>query len=254
MPAPPYQEIKPSPQPEWYVDGKDRLQCRAVRYMKCTWANRRALMEWLMTQAGGSYPHDDGTPYALARRIKSIPRGRTQGIPTLISHDECIVEVRYDTYGPQWVNSQYVEETLGRRAFRVYPPGNMYWDEGPPDGIKVTSDEARRGIPVIGSTHKLKIGRATTTPSDAMAYIGMCNTGIKETFTLGYSFPPQTVLYVPPFVGSHSDYSLGTRYTVVYEHIINPHGWNKYWRTSTGAWEYLYNADGEIYVQYPATW
>jgi len=254
MPAPAHQEIKPSPQPEWYIDGKGRMQCRATRYVKCAWAVRRNLFEWFYSQAGCQYPHDDGTPYALVRRVKQMPRGRTQGLPTLITHSEVILEVRYDSYGPQWVNGLYMDETLGAQTFRIYPPYNLYWGGGITDGVRVTEAEARFGVPIIGAVHTVEIGRAVTLPSDALVYIGTCNKAIKETYTLGYSFPPQTVLYVPPTVSSHSDYTLGTRYAITYRHLVNPFGWNVFWRTATASWETLYQSNGSTYIQYPPTW
>ena len=139
MAAPAYTEVAPSPQPEWYEDQKGTVQFRAKRFLKCAWTDSRALIDWLYSEAGASYPHADGVVNAFVRGIKPIARGRTGGTSSLISHSEAIFEVRYDTAGPKWVNGSYIQESLHPARFTVSPPGKLWWE----DGVRLTEEEVR---------------------------------------------------------------------------------------------------------------
>lgn len=259
MAAPSYTEIThegrygESPQPEWYLDAKLRWQFRAVRILECAWTDRAALIADLMTQAGGSYPHADGTEYAYARSIKPLGFGQTGGTATLISYDKAAVEVFYSTEGPRWINGTYIDESMAPQQFWVHPPGGkLYWSN---DDL-LTDEERTTPIPFLGWEWNLTLGRLLTLPTTSQSYFGTCNNAAKSCYYLGLQFATQTVLYGPPTISSHSEMGGGTRYTAHYSHAIRPHGWNKFWHSKTAAWEYLYLAKNatNIYYAYPVLW
>jgi hypothetical protein len=252
MSAPTYTEVSPSPQGEWYEDNKGRIQFRAQRILECAWTDVAALIVYLYSAVGASYPHPDGTTNSIVRRAKPRGRGKTGGTQTLISYSRALVDVYYDTVGPRWVNGVYLDEKLVPYRVHQKPQGGLalVWSDDTPLGII-----DRRGIEFGSVAHQLVYGRMSSAPADALTYIGCCNAGTKSTFTLEVSdFAAQTVRYSVPSVEARTDYSAGTKYTVTYVHPINPNGWNRFWRGGTAAFEYLKKPDGTTYIQYPATW
>jgi len=247
---PPYTEVDPSPQPEYYENSKGQLHFRATRILSCAWSNVQALCEYLYSPEGAAYPCSIGSSNAIVRRVKPLRRGRIGGTETLSSYTDALVEVYYDTDGPRWVSGFYVDEKVAPHQFYIRTPGGLFWS-----GHTAVSDaEAGFTMPVMGAAHILEVKRATSIPSDAFAYVGCCNGGAKSCILLPYSFPSQTVLYNPPHVGADFSYSYGTRYEYTYIHEISPFGWNKFFRPSRGRWENLYNDNGDTYVQYPPSW
>jgi hypothetical protein len=247
MPAPAYTEDMPSPRGEWYTNAKGIVNFRAKRILRCTWGDRAALIAWLGTEAGCTYPHADGTALSLVRGIQSEGFAKGIGSGNLMSYSHATLTVSYDTAGPQWVNGVSMEEWMQPHQFEVWTP-KLWWA----DGKKNTENYCKT---VAGWKHVTSVSKALTVPSNAGAYIGMCNQNTKSTLTLGYSFAAQTLLYNPPSVSSHTD-SGGTRYSYQFEHIYHPGTWNKFWRQDTNAYETMYTtaAGNTPYVCYPATW
>jgi hypothetical protein len=248
---PSYHEIDPSPiNGEWYEhpDGRHGLQFRAERLLVCAWTDRASMISWLYSESAGGYPHADGTTAAIVRKVKPESRGIIGGVATLASYDECILRVYYDTWGPRWVNSVYMDESILPHQIYVCPPEGLLWSDGEP----ITPAEAHFRMPVLGALHVVSVSRATTAPSNPFSNIGTVNAAGKNCYILPYSYAAGTGLYSPPFVMSHTDYELGTRYSYTYKVVINPFGWNKFWRAATGLWETAYDEDGNAYVQYPA--
>lgn len=257
MPAPTYREVTLEdpkyPQGDWYEDFKGTLNYRAKRLLCCAWTDRRALIDWLYSEAGAAYPHDDGVTAAIVRRVRPLPRGATVGSSaTLIAWSECLLEVFYDTdsSGPRWVNNQYVKETFYPLQWTHAPTGDgIQWLDGP-----ITAGD-RRGVILNLWAHNASYGRLATPPASCTSLIGCCNSTPKSALLYSYSFPAETVLFVPPYQSASFAYAGGYNYEIIYHHIINPLNWNKFWRASTGKWERAYLPDGETqYVQYPVLW
>ena len=260
MPAPTYTEIThdgqlgESPRGEWYLDAKNITRFRAKRLLKCAWTDCPALINYLMTEAGGSYPHPDGTPFACARNIKPHGRGLTSsGGAHMLAYAEAILEVSYDSAGPQWIGGTYVDEQMVPEQFWIHPPaGTFYWA----NGDALTKDEMKTSYPLLGWNYHLTLGRLLSLPSTPLSYIGTCNATAKQTYYLGLGFGAQTVLYGSPHIESHSAMGEGTRYSVAYQHPVNPFSWNCWWNSKNGAWEPLYYDNGAAsrYYQYPSGW
>lgn len=250
MSLPTYTEVSPSPEGEWYEDRKGRRQFRAQRTLLCDWTDVPAMIAYLYSAAGSSYPHPDGTPHSLVRRVKPHARGKTGGTATLASHATALLDVYYDTDGPRWVNGAYVDEAVSPMTIHHRPTGmSLRWSDDTP-----LSDADLKGVEIEGGQHVLIMARMPSAPSDVFSYVNMCNSGAKNALILGYSWPAQTVRYAVPEVRAHFDYSGGTTYTAIYHHPINPNGWNKFWRGDKAAFETLYRPNGDPYVQYPPSW
>ena len=245
-----YHEIDPSPIPEFYENAKGQLHLKATRLLLCAWTDVPELVAYFYSEAGAVYPHNPGSAQCIVRKVNPEARGKIGGTATLASYSEAIIKLFYSTEGPQWVNGVYMEEMIIPELFYIRPPGNLQWS----DDTWITKEEMAFGVPVRGACWVTRVERATTYPSNPFSYIGACNAGAKACATFSnYTFSSQTALYEPPMVSSHSDYSVGTRYSYAYRIAINPFGWNKFWHAQNAAWEYLYR-DGEIYFQYPVAW
>jgi len=255
MAAPAYTEVTheaqygESPKPEWYIDAKNIWRFRATRLLKCAWVDRAALIADLMTQAGGSYPHDDGTPYAYVRKITPRGRGQTSsGGTNLIAYSESVLEVYYDSAGPQWVNGSYITEAMVAEQFHIHPPGgNLSWT----GSVKLTDGEKSTSTPLYGWSYTYTLGRMLAMPSVPAAHVGSCNATVQTCGSFNLSMAAQTVLYGPPSVSKHSEMGEGTRYTASCSRPINPYGWNKFFRAETNAWESLYLPNGNVFIRYP---
>lgn len=184
------------------------------------------------------------------RRVKPEARGRIGGVASKSSYEECILRVSYDTWGPRWVNGVYLDEYILPHQIYVSAPIGLFWS----DGESITARDAEFRMPVLGAMHVISVSRSTTVPANPFSNIGTVNATGKSCYILPYVYAAYTGLYGPPVVQSHTDYSLGTRYSYTFKHIINPNGWNSFWRPATGAWEAAYNENGDLYVQYPPGW
>jgi len=248
--APPYTEVSPSPVGEWYERNTER-HFRATRFVECAWSDRAELITFFLSVAGAGYPHDDGPPEAFVRGIKPVSRGPIGGSAIKSSYTRCVLKLFYDTWGPRWVSDNYIEEKYIPETHRLRPfSTELYWSDDTP----IAREEAMNGVEVMGSKYSLTLGRLNQAPLLPMAYMKMCNATPVSDWTIGYTWPPQTVLYSTPMIIAHSDYESGTQYTIKYEFPINPFGWNKFWHGANAAWESLYNADGDEFILYPADW
>lgn len=250
MAAPAFFEISGSPKPEWYEDHKGRNQFRAWRLLDCAWEDRRQLIDWLYSEQGSGYPHDDGTPSAIVRRVIPEGWGRTSGTAILIAYPRATLRVFYDTAGPVWVNGLYLNEEIVPHPYFIRPGGkNLFWSDGTP-----CEGEDYIGRYITGAQWIIEKGRLTTAPYNPFSAMSGVNGSMKYTYTLGYTFAAQQCLYNCPAISSHSEIYGGTKYKAIYRSDCNPKGWNKFWHAATNDWEYLYHPDDSQYVQYPVTW
>ena len=244
-------EISPSPiNCRWYQDSDGVTQYHGERLLECAWDDRQEIILSLLSESAPGYPHADGTVSAIVRDIRPESRGAIGGTADLASYSRCILRVIYDTKGPRWVNGLYVNESMYPTIINVQTPGGLQWS----DDSWVSKDEMSSVMSVVGWQHEITVGRATSAPPIATSYIGTVNASAKSCYYLPYYFASQTVKFGPPHVSSHTSYTTGTVYTYSYRHAINPFGWNKFWHSANQAWEYLYDADGNYYTQYPLGW
>ena len=244
---PSYVELKPSPQGQWLTDRrKGDRNFDAERILLCEWSDRASMISWLFS-GGLSYPHADGPSASIVKDIKTLGYGRTSGSGGLISYLYAILRIKYSTKGPGFINDLFQEEYLREKKIHQYPVGDsLRWS----DEIYLTPQDCR-GIRFWGWQHVLRISNAATYPTGIMALINTCNATPITCVTFDIAFPAQTVLYVPPFMGSTASYTEGMEYSYQYNHLINPFEWNRYWRAETSSWERVYMPDGELYVQHP---
>jgi len=244
---PTFHEIDPSPVLETYENSKGVTHVRSTRTFVCDFTECAAMLAYFYSEAGSTLP---GFPLCLVRRVKFRGRGQIGGTATLSTYQEAIIEVFYSTEGPTWVNGLYIEESMTTEYHRICPVGS---------GLKFSDGtdlkpEDYVGVELMIPVHVVSGQRLTTAPTDALTYTGKINSSTKSCLILPYTFGPQTVLFCPGSVKADFQYSTGVKYSVVYRHMINAFGWNKFWNPHTGSFETLKTASGSNYVKYTVGW
>jgi len=239
----------PSPEPETYQNTKGQVHVRCKLTVKCAWSDRLALWNWLYSQDGCALAE---VPRCLVRRVVPKGHGRYSGTASTPAFTEAIVTIYYDTDGPQWVNDRFVETQIVPAPIRVFPPSGLYWSTGGKDAI--TAEEASHPTEFTGLLYLVTEGMLTAEPASLYTSVGYTNKSSFPLLDYSESWPAGTVRYEAPMKFCHNDYSASKKYTVGYRWLINPFGWNKAWRASTGEWAPFYNKNGTQIYPYPETW
>jgi hypothetical protein len=248
---PVYKEIAPSPAPELYENAKGQVHLRCTCHFLVDWDDVNDMCAWLYSEEGSQYRD---IANCVVRRIKTLSRGEITGVATEAGYSEAILQVYYSTEGPVWISGYYADEEMLPHSMTIRPPADARLQWGSEKKSRhLTTDEMAIGIPIIGWCHILSVERALTAPVNPGAYMGLTNASTKFCYRLPYSFAPQTVLYCPPIVRAHTDFTTGTRYAYTYRHLINEKNWNKFYNRDTQEWSYLY-LKGEIFYQYLMGW
>lgn len=94
----------------------------------------------------------------------------------------------------------------------------------------------------IGLTRKL-YGLSLPIPFSTISLAGSCNQAAYSSPTLGFNFGAETLLYLDPKLDRTFDLNAGSGDGVNYTQnwMINPNGWNKFYREETNSWEQIYH-------------
>ena len=76
---------------------------------------------------------------------------------------------------------------------------------------------------------------------DTLSLIGSVNDAVYNSYSLGFAFGAETLLYLDPSFGRTVDYSGDPAANYTQNWMINPNGWNKFWRGETNTWEEIYH-------------
>ena len=92
----------------------------------------------------------------------------------------------------------------------------------------------------------------TPISANAIDWIGSVHNASYVSYALGFTFAAETLLYLDPSFGRTIDYSGDEAANYTQNWMINPNGWNKFWRASTAAWEEMWHAENASAVKiYP---
>lgn len=202
------------------------------------WSQRWALVGDLLNNGRPLPDYGVGAPIALKASVK--PFGEMIAFGQSFVYSEAIVTVSYgirkfESVGPFDVVAESIEP---QAEFRILPFRNFRW--GSKTGVPLVEAEAPGKLEV-----KLMLVRQifkVPTPLSplALSATGAVHNAAYTSPLLGLSFEPETLLYLEPKFERtlRNNGSDGVNYTQQW--AIKHSGWNKYFRTSSGAYEEIY--------------
>lgn len=173
----------------------------------------------------------------------------TDGLGESITYQVMILNVTYTTLELAQPTVDSIEPTaefitLDSRCFR--------W--GGPNGGFVMPEEAP-GLLLRGFNFVRAFSDRTTAPNaDYITKVGHVNNAPVTSTTLGFTFDTETLLYQPPNISWSPQLDGTTRFQVTLKGTFKPETWNKYYRSFTGQWEFMYLAGSPTpFRSYPPT-
>ncbi len=240
--------------------------------VKCTWANRYALMADVLENRR-PWPYDPSSGM-IATNCSCAPLETDYTEDGQLMHyEEALVTIKYDrsvavSDGDGSSGSEddaYEDEDpeqheppitdVMSEAFEPYAefltldPKFFRW--GDADGDPLLEAEAP-GMLQFGAILVRTLYQVQVVPSKALSSIGHVNDGNYTSKLLGVGFAPETLLYMPPSM-ERTLLSDGTgAWTLTMRFNYRPTEWNKYWRAKTNAWSEIYiQGAGTKYRNYP---
>lgn len=255
------------PQSEWIESN-----FRAVRRLIVGWEDRRELLDQLATPPNDEYPYDEGTPNALARRAKIYPLPKQEQINAsgsdIAVYRKAIVEVEYSTVGPSWYRSNLIRETLTPSTQRAALDSQHFrWSNQTTDGtfgnnnvVVLSQETPTRSSRAFDWT--IEYWHLMALPLWIEAPIGCVNSNPVPAPTLGYVFPPESLLYKGSTITRTVKLNMVLTQTVkAHFGVIFPtladgggtmqRNWNMHWRASQQRYGWLKTVTGNIYRSYP---
>lgn len=244
-----YAEMQGYPTGRW-ADG----DFYGKRRLKVAWSDASALLEELENT---SWPYADGpnlcTPWQAI--IKPFPHVRMDGTNSIASYDWAMIDVDYTTKGPVWNDtlsiSVYETTSPYTRVHKIKADSKLYWDATCETGIDYSPICEWHGL-----KYKLTFSGLDSAPTPALDYIRYVNSNDVGTYTLGLSFPAETLMFAGATVDSKFNWGKLARYSVTYNFIYWPAGHNKMFRPGSGFVDVYYknaNGDGVLYEPYGKT-
>ncbi len=227
----------------------DRFE--ATRKVRCDFDNRltlaREFLGW--TDEGGTihpahkYDKDDanfGPAYVASFSIEPI-----MGIDPLDGgYKYADLTVNYSTATTLDANNISITESVnGASEFLTIGNAELYWTSAHTADVKIdTSEYPTKLVRMLEWSYTKH--RQLSIPSSVFSKMGYVNSSAISSSHLGYTFAAETLLFGNPScartIGSNQiDY-----WEITYTFMYRPNGWNKFPRSTTGAWSYIYDATG----------
>jgi hypothetical protein len=242
-----YPELTGFPKEKWHEDGFEATRCILV-----PWDSRYTAVAEVAANGGELYPYK---PDTLARAIGAgvdgygaIQGNTSDGIGY---YEFAAITIQYSTRAPEYQESGvFVSEYMepGTEYIRL-DYEDLRW--GSNSGAEIKPGEApSKLIPI--QNYVLVFHRVSCIPAAAESLVDYCNAGPATAYTLGRTFPAETLLY-RGYTASR-DLQLGHipswKYALTFSY--RPVGWNKFWRAETGSFEYQYHVAGSgRYINHP---
>lgn len=223
--------------------------------LRCAYSSRHALVadicgsrkSWLKGAAGV-------VPKAASASIKPVlSPDQTMAVDgQLLVYLEALVTINFNTKITE-LASESIEPTaefltLDHKWFRWGPiPGSGF-----PDYNVLREEEApgrlMRGINYVRNDIDVT-GPLSSSLTDLVGY---CNADTVSWSLLGFTSPPETLLYSPPAINYKYDSTGNIKFNVTKKFTYKPEGWNVYYRAATGNFQPIYIA-GTVtpYKSYP---
>jgi hypothetical protein len=197
------------------------------------------------------WPYAGPVPlYASTATIVTLGEAGTNNGSGL-AYDQAQINVSYAALTPdddQNPSVFYDEQLQPTCEMLLLPPDGFYWSSGSADPL--LPEEAPSKLRV-GFDYNLTVFNQVTIPAHVLTHPGKVNASSVTSGSLGLTFAAQTLLYNPPLVSRSVSLGGSNRYTISYRLSYRADTWNKYWRTSTGAFAVIKDSTGTTVLVYP---
>ena len=243
----------------------DGLKFEATRTLECAFDDRLTLgrelqgevreiadgeFEWMRPQR---YPHMD---YAFVDQVSVDPFGKTtgSGSSAVQNWESARLTVVYripKTGGVDQDDEDAEDELLVTESLEptmeilTIPNQKLWWDAGCTKRLSMTEAPAYllRTCNWVYAREKLP-----TLGDEFFTYIGKVNNAAITSRTIGYTFPPETLLYKPPHTEREIWVSGAKTWKATLRLTVKPEGWNVFPRVKDDStiieWGAIYNANG----------
>lgn len=240
---------------------------------KVAWGQRYAFIADVLDNRR-VWPYDEASElYAATAAIAPVPAQGTED-GQLIQYDEALIDVTYTPRIATTTETGASSESSGDYAYEDEDPeeheppitdlmaesfepsaefillDHEFFSWSAADGDPLRPGESP-GRLVLGAILVRTLFQVETVPAKALSSIGKVNDGNYTSRLLGVGFAPETLLYLPPTMSRTIKSDGSDAWTLTMRFSYKGDGWNKYWRSSSMAWESIYVKGGGEYRSYP---
>ena len=213
--------------------------------LKCDWSDRRDVMAYFGNLASPViYPHFTATG-AIPESLACVPFGNKMDVAGgLAVYDCAIITVGFSN---KIDSTELCVESLEPTAeFRTLDPSEFTWS----DETSLRPEEAP-GHLLQMLTYTVEFPYVTTLPTGFLSHVGKVNDAGFDAWTLGMTFPKETLLYTPTQLTRNINTTGVGAWSIGMSMIYQPAGWNRYWRQKVTAYDVILDSQGEEYKNYP---
>jgi hypothetical protein len=240
---PDYAEMAGSPEQTFTEDGFE-----ATRKLLVNWEDRHQLANAL---AWTTYPYLPAMG-AYVRSISIVPAPAKQLAiedTNFVAYEAAIVTVGYSISPDDPQTADLVTESLEPNAeMRTLDFEDFRW--GAVDGDVLKEDEAPSQL-LRSHDYVLTFHRLLSVPIEVIDLEGFVNEAVFETYTLGLSYPIETLLYAGGSPSRKITTDGSEAFSVTNRFQYRKTEWNKFFRQKTQAYEEMFHKDGDRYRNYP---
>lgn len=233
---------------ESYDDFRGSMKASVT--LRTAWATRHQLVQDIIGNRR-TWPKGEVAgvpPVAVTAGILPAPQIDAPGqVAGSISYSEALVNINYSS--DVSAIELYSEELEPTAEFITLDHRWFRWGSGTGPAVKEEEAPGKliRGLNFVRTDYKVN-----SLPPGLLGATGLVNSDVVTSSQLGINFDPETLLCAAPAV-SHKYNSLGEHeMTVTKKLTFKAETWNKFFRSETGTWVYMYVAgSGTPYRPYP---
>lgn len=236
-------------------DGFPKENCgpdgmKAVSEHQGPWHQRWDFINWVLGYGGMIYPWRERS---RARAVSTSAYGigasgcDSQGF---MAYKEVVITVNWEPPSDENPETEdLINESIEPTTeFLTLDHEDFRW--GSSTGDKLQEAEAPgklvRGLDYVVTQYQVR-----RLPSAILSLTGCCNSMPFRTWTLGWSFGAETLLYQPPTLSRKITTDGADAWQVTHRLSYRSTGWNRFWRSKTQSWESIYHKDGGLYKNFP---
>lgn len=259
----PHEELQGSPR-----ESGQETDFRAVRRLKCLWADRLALFDQLMTgylinlggtpplitRIGQPYPHRAG---AFAAKVQIEPMGTEmsayQSRPDVAAYRHAVLTVDYEPrqFNPALGTGQAGEESLATSAeFVSLPHQSLNWAASNAPEHRLAPTEAPTVVQRL-LEWSYSFRQVVSYPAAWLAAAGSVNSAAVTSTSLGLTFPAGTLLYQGVRLARAAGEGANPAWAASLRFTYRNAGWNRFTKRGEATPQPLY-AGGAAFSPYPA--
>lgn len=229
-----YAEDYGSPESEW-TEGI----FKATRRLRCDWSDR---VTFLTELSSGTYPYNEGLG-APCVSLHCVGEGDLGGTAGAVTYPKALVTARYATHAPVLLGDYYTTEWNEPYAETIpVPHGLLRWDSTA--GASLFPGE-QPNVYKFGEVFCQKYHGVSSTAAGTLFPIlearkNKINPSPVTFSILGRTCAAGTLLFQPAVISATARPGILTAYDVLCRYRYEPNGWNKFFRSSSGAWEVAY--------------